>query len=185
MANAWTPKRPVRPHPTDPTAALVELTRGYWAIIDAADAPEVGKYNWSSKICSDRLIYAIRSHRVNGQLARVWLHRFIGTFMGLSLENDVDHENCNGLDCRRRNLRDATRSQNLQNSRIFRTNTSGVKGATWNPRLSKWEAKFISGGVTYYVGVFADIEDARTAIHVKRVELQGTFANAGAKEQLQ
>jgi hypothetical protein len=42
-------RRPVRPHPSDPTLALVELTQGKWAVIDAADAPAfTGK--WRAEI---------------------------------------------------------------------------------------------------------------------------------------
>ena len=43
------------------------------------------------------------------------------------------------------------------------TNTSGVRGVSWNSKLKKWIAKGTVNGKSKYLGCFADKEDARKA----------------------
>lgn len=176
MSGRTNPLRPVRPHPTDPTLALVELTQGAWALIDAADATAVGEFNWS--ITRDRRTsYARSGRRPHG------LHQLIAERMGL-IGPDIDHMNGNGLDNRRANLRAATKSQNLSNTRISAANTSGVKGVCWHKGARRWTAQI---GITVggkrknvYLGLFDDIASASDAVMAARETLHGDFANHGA-----
>lgn len=163
-------KRAIVPHPSDPSLALVPLTRGYWATIDAADAIAVGTRNWAAH-GSGRKFYAFGGREL--------LHRFIATLAGLSLDRDIDHRNGNGLDCRRQNLRPATHAQNMQNARRPSHNTSGIKGVQWHVGTSRWRATIHANGRTHHVGLFASIDDAAAAVRVAREQLHGEFANHG------
>jgi hypothetical protein len=182
--NSYTPKRSVRPHPTDPTAALVELTKGYWAVIDAADAVEVGRFNWCAKKQRGALVYGQRAYRVDGILRSETLHRFIGSIKGLSLEAEVDHENGNGLDCRRHNLRDASHWQNMANTSARSDNRSGVKGVAWDPSREKWRAHLSAAGVQVLNKSFNKFDDAVTVVAEARQRFHGEFANHGTRKEL-
>lgn len=176
-------KRPVIPHPTDPAVALVELTQGKWAVIDAADAAAVGEFNWTAlKRNRGYGYYARRGIKAKheGVNTTEYLHRFIAKRMGWS-DQEVDHRDGNGLDCRRGNLRRATHAQNVANVPMRIDNTSGVKGAVWNARQSKWVCHVYADKVRYFVGAFSSLDDARVALEARRRALHGEFANSGAR----
>lgn len=68
----------------------------------------------------------------------VLLHRFIvGAPDGL----EVDHKNGDGLDCRRSNLRLATRTQNAANRSKQWGTVSRFKGVYLNRKTGKWQAQ--------------------------------------------
>lgn len=179
------PKRPkIMPHPTDPTLALVPLTKGYFAVISAFDVPAVGEYHWGVRVDPRaHTQYAGRSVERDGIRTTILLHRFIGDLMGLGLAHDVDHENGNGLDCRRSNLRDATRSQNVWNARRSLNNSTGIKGVTRHrsrPELpERFRARIGVDGKSVYLGAFKTIDEAAAAVRVARPALHGAFSNHG------
>lgn len=75
------------------------------------------------------------------------------------------------------NLRPATRSQNLANSRRKKSNTSGLKGVTFH--RGKWRAVIRFKYRSYHLGRYDTAEAAAAAYHAKARELFGGFANAG------
>lgn len=88
----------------------------------------------------------------------------------------VDHRNMNGLDCRRENLRAATKSQNTRNSRLRRNNRSGFKGVT---ETSKgWRAQCRFDGRNHHLGYFDTPEEAHAAYFAAACEHAGEFARA-------
>ena len=168
--------RSITPHPTDPAAALVELTRGYYAIIDYADSEEVGKSNWYAQLSGDgRRVYAMQRSR---ELGEFLLHRFVATRHGLDMSDEIDHRNMNTLDCRGRNLRSATHSQNDMNRGPQRNSKSGVKGVSWHRPTEKWCARVATGGTNHYVGLFTSVEAAADAVAAKRKKLHGEFSRS-------
>lgn len=66
-------------------------------------------------------------------------------------ERDIDHINRDGLDNRWSNLRLATKSQNMRNHGLFKTNTSGMTGVHWDRCAKKW--RVYRWGK--YVGIFS------------------------------
>lgn len=165
--------RPVLPHPTDLTAALVELTKGYWAVIDAADGTEIGKRNWYAQLFDGgKRVYAMQRCR-NGE--EQLMHRFIAAMHGLDMQAEIDHRNTNTLDCRRHNLRKATHSQNAMNRGPQRNSKSGIKGVVWHRPTEKWSARVAADGVNHYLGLFLSIEAAAEAVAVRRRQLHGEF----------
>lgn len=133
----------------------------YETVIDAIDA-DLAEFNWNALGQSNYSQYAAR--RVSSNvilLHRVILSRMIGR--ELSSNERVDHINSNGLDNRRENLRLANHSQNMQNRRKNKNNTSGYKGVTWYKRLNKWLAQISVNNTHIYLGLFDDPESAYVA----------------------
>lgn len=76
----------------------------------------------------------------------------------------IDHIDHDKLNNRISNLRDVTNQENIRNSGLAITNTSGYTGVTWNKTAKKWQAQFIRDKKLHYLGVFADVETARQAV---------------------
>lgn len=180
------PARPrkIVPHPGDASLALVPLTKGYFAVISVIDSPAVGRHCWHVRAIPNSTPYAGRSiRRDDGGTTSQSLHRFVGDLMGLSLEHQVDHENGNGLDCRRSNLRDATHTQNTRNARRSRNNTTGVKGVarhrTRPHSPERYVARVMVDRKSIYLGTYDTIAEAQAAVVSARPVLHGDFANHG------
>ena len=91
-------------------------------------------------------------------------HRLAWLYMtGEWPKGDIDHINGDRLDNRWANLREATRSQNLGNSRMPSTNKSGFKGVSFDKRRGKLLAQITLDGVHYHLGRYDEIEDAMQA----------------------
>lgn len=58
---------------------------------------------------------------------------------------------------------DGTCITHLKSKRLRKTNTSGVKGVTWNSKNNKWIAQITFRGKNHYLGSFESIEDAAKA----------------------
>jgi hypothetical protein len=91
----------------------------------------------------------------------------------------IDHIDGNPKNNNPHNLRSATPSQNLQNTKRPSNNTSGVKGVTWHKKCKKWQAFCAVGRKPNYLGLFDDIELAKEAVMAFRNKLHGNFANHG------
>jgi hypothetical protein len=89
---------------------------------------------------------------------------------------EVDHENRNGLDCRRTNLRLATHRQNIMNTGLRPANTSGYKGVSWDKENQKWRASIRAYGRSYNLGRFSTKEEAARAYNEAASRLHGSFA---------
>jgi hypothetical protein len=77
--------------------------------------------------------------------------------------NDIDHEDRNGLNNKINNLRLATHSDNSKNRSIAENNTSGVTGVTWDKRRGKWQAQLKLNGKHKFLGYYLNIQDAAQA----------------------
>lgn len=109
----------------------LQLTRGMVAVIDAVDA-HLAAFNWSYMLTSSGNHYAVRtrSRREDGPHT-ILLHREIFG-LGPGRDPEVDHSDGDGLNCRRKNLRVGTTTENLRNRRLGRNNTSGHVGVRWD-----------------------------------------------------
>lgn len=98
---------------------------------------------------------------ITGSIKRkkVRLHRYV---MNCPDNMDVDH--IHGFltrnDNRKENLRIVTRSQNLMNTRLKDTNTSGVAGVNWHKASQKWRARITVREKEIYLGVYDNFDDA-------------------------
>lgn len=151
------------------------LTQGRFAIVDDEDFEALNQYRWHYYKCASRNTgYARRNIRLsNGRQVQVLMHRSI-TKAAEGIE--VDHENGDGLDNRKSNLRPATRLQNAKNRTLNRDNTSGYKGVSWKKHNKKWCAQIRISNKPTHVGYFKTAEEAAAAYNEKAVKHYGTFA---------
>jgi hypothetical protein len=140
--------------------AMVPLTRGFVAQIDASDLHKVAGFNWFAVVQS-YTVYAVRRvSGVKGRGSKISMHRQI---IGATNDVQVDHVDLNGLNNRRENLRIATPQQNCFNRRKTRANTSGFKGVCWNRKSRKWQAGIRINGRSVHLGLFETIDAAYNA----------------------
>jgi AP2 domain/HNH endonuclease len=166
--------KPIRPIRIERDFAYVLLTKGYKAIIDAADVHLVEGFNWCAFV-GKRTVYAVRSspRDADGKQRAIHMHRVL---MDAPPHLEVDHKDGDGLDNRRSsNLRLATSAQNRHNQRISSDNTSGVKGVHWNKNSNKWRVQIMLNGKRKHLGYFNERELAATAYARASAELHGEF----------
>jgi hypothetical protein len=147
----------------------VPLTQGQVALIDEVDAEAVLVHRWAAHRIG-KTFYAAARARPDGGPEIIHLHTFL---TGWPL---TDHRNGNGLDNRRANLREATKSQNAANRGLDRNNTSGFKGVYWNKAERKWQAHIQVDGKKRTLGRFPDPEDAARAYDAAALDAFGEFA---------
>ena len=161
----------VRPIRIEGDVAYVTLTKGYEAIIDADDVPIVAGWNWCAEV-RPHTIYARRNDHSNGRAKTIFLHRVI---MSNPESLDIDHISGDGLDCRRSNMRTATRAENMFNMKIKPSNKSGFKGVHWNKEKGKWQARITVNYKGKHLGYFADPKDGHHAYIKASAQYHGAF----------
>jgi hypothetical protein len=148
------------------------LPCGRAALIDDADELLAAGFAWRALDHQHGMTYV---HAWNGR-QHFYLHRLIS---GAAAGERVDHENRNGLDCQRRNLRIATPGQNGAN-RIADRRRAGTssqhKGVCWDKARGKWAAYIHVDGKTRGLGRFDDELDAARAYDTAAVAAWGRFA---------
>jgi hypothetical protein len=77
--------------------------------------------------------------------------------------NSVDHINRDGCDNRIENLREATAKEQLANTGVRSSNTSGHVGVSFLKARGKWRASASIDGKKVNLGTFVDINDAIAA----------------------
>lgn len=133
------------------------------------------------KQCSD-LGYKCVVLCVSGIGTKKQVHRLLAqAFIPLpDLENvyQVDHINGDRSDNRLSNLRWATHSENMRNSKMRSNNTSGVKGVSWQKRRQKWQAIISINAKPKFLGYFDNKDDAIVTINEARNKYYGEFQGA-------
>ena len=109
------------------------------------------------------------------------IHRLVFFMHNGYLPKIIDHIDNNYLNNKIENLREATQSQNLQNSKLSKNNTSGIKNVSWDKEKNKWlvSIKIKNNGKSQYIGYYANIELAELIAIEAREKYHGTFANHG------
>lgn len=152
----------------------ISLTQGKFAIVDDVDYAFLMRWKWH---LHDG--YAARTSRKLDGLSKrikILMHRIIlSQKLGHSDFKDTDHKNQDRLDNRRSNLRPATRSQNIGNSKI-RQGSSRFKGVCWDKLAKKWQARIWIEDKQKYLGRFTDEIEAAKAYNKAATEYFGEFA---------
>ena len=90
-------------------------------------------------------------------------------------DGDIDHINGDAADNRIANIRVATPSQNLANSKRSRRNRSGHKGVHYDSHYRRWYATMRLKGKYVFVGSYLSKEDAVAARSKAGRDLHGEF----------
>lgn len=159
----------------------IPLTKGYVALVDDEDFTRVSQYKWCTseyrrKDGSVLNVYAVRSRYP--QKGNIGLHRFI---LGITdSKTQVDHEDHNGLNCQKYNLRPASVNQNqhnMRNSDFRKSKTSQFKGVYYaSMGRRRWMARITHNSTMQYIGRFSDELQAAKAYDTRARELFGEFA---------
>ncbi len=142
----------------------VELTRGFYALVDAEDFERVSKHSWcilDLRKSRKNLIYA--QSRIKNRIN--YLHRFV---LGLKAAKErifVDHKDGDGLNCRKYNLHQRTDAQNKRNRRgLSAHNTSGETNIHRDKRRGLWKAEIQVDSNKVNIGRFPTIKAAKQAV---------------------
>lgn len=153
---------------------------GLFALVDEVDVARVRERTWfvhARRRGSGLAFYAYTATRAGGKQKNVLLHRFI---MESPEGVEVDHRNGDGLDCRRSNMRHATRAQNMRNrppkhGRAF-------KGVYYESRRAHWIAYLVVDRRRVHLGSYATEEEAARAYDDAAREHFGEFARLNFPE---
>jgi hypothetical protein len=153
------------------------LTRGQTTLLDDVDYEKFSAFKWNVILRHGKW-YAKRVEREYPYSRTIYLHREILGITDPKIQ--VDHQDGNGLNNQRYNLRECNHSQNLHNSSKRVNNTSGFKGVTL--QKGKWIATIRSNGKHTYLGQFGSPEDAAKAYDEAALKYYGEFANLNFPE---
>lgn len=108
-----------------------------------------------------------------------YAHRWAWLYVNGDIPSfDIDHINHNRADNRFCNLRHATDSENQQNQKLSKANSSGTTGVSWSARRSAWIVQAMYCGKSVYGGQFQCIEQAKAKRELLNKEL-GFHQNHG------
>ena len=146
----------------------IPLTRGYVALVDAADYDWLAAFKWCASVNKrGTLVYAVRGVGGRKMPRLVSMHRAIlGDPDGLI----VDHANSNTLDNRRQNLRLCDRRLNNVNRRMP-PNHAGFRGVV---KIS--DSTFLARANKRHIGSFDTAEAAALAFDFVARQTYGEFA---------
>ena len=156
----------------------IPLTQGQETLVSDCDYKELSRYRWQARWSKcTKSYYALRSKKIpkTRRSLTILMHRAI---LGLSPGDPriADHVNPLGtLDNRRENLRIASRSENNQNTRLRKDNSTGVRGVYKRPS-GRYSASICKNGAQMYLGMFDTPEQAKAVRNAKALELFGAFA---------
>lgn len=106
--------------------------------------------------------------RVDG--AMYMAHRLAWLYMtGSFPKNGTDHINRNRSDNRWVNLREATQSENTQNTSAYSSNKSGFPGVSFHTKVGRWRAAIQQGRKHIHLGYFGTAEQASIAYQSAKV----------------
>lgn len=144
----------------------IPLTQGKVALVDDDMYNFLMQWKWfyaPMRHNADRG-YAVR----NGETKLIYMHRVI---MNAPDGIEVDHENGDGLNCQKYNLRFATHAQNAQNKRKAQGTRSQYLGVTWDQGKQRWRARVRQ----VFIGRYRTEIEAAKARDAKAKEMFGDF----------
>ncbi len=156
--------------------ARIQVAVGRFALIDPQDFEAVTAFSWRIHVGSPsrtrRTEYAVKG----GGDSKEYLHLWLWRHWGRPRVPVVDHEDGNGLNCQRLNLRQATVTQNNQHRGLIASNTSGYKGVSWHVGRGRWQAKISVESTRIFLGYFTTPAEAALAYNTAARKYHGAFA---------
>lgn len=111
-------------------------------IIDSNDVEKLRDKKWRCVYKNDKP-YLVTG---NQKSEKIYFHRLI-----MQTDKQVDHISGNTLDNRKVNLREVTIQDNMKNLQKKSTNTSGIRGVSYDKKRNVWKTDFTCEKVRYYV----------------------------------
>lgn len=139
----------------------IKLTKGKVALVDDQDYDNLNKYRWQANSPKPGKWYAVRRYKNEyGFWKSTSMHRQI---LGITDPKITgDHQDGDGLNNQRNNLRIATYSQNGMNSNGG-TGLCKIKGVTRHTQTGRYWARITINGMTISLGLFDTPEEAGEA----------------------
>lgn len=152
---------------------LIPLTQGMFAMVDDADYDLLVQFNWYTHK-GKNTYYARRNVMENGRKVKsMYMHREI---MGAIKEQQIDHEDHDGLNCQRYNLREATPSQNASNGKSHKDSFSGFLGVSFDKQSNKWIASLMVNYKRVHLKRFYTELEAAISYNHAAIKHHGKFA---------
>jgi len=138
----------------------IELTQGLKTQVDDEDFEMLNQFRWCAGKSRNTYYASRHSPTINGKRTTIKMHHVI---IGIPPVGFVsDHEDGNGLNNRRYNLRNITNRQNCQN-RKNAPGTSKYPGVSRCKERENWEAQININGFHKHLGRFLLEIDAFSA----------------------
>jgi hypothetical protein len=153
----------------------IKLTQGLSAQVDDSDYPWLNVWKWCA-VKGKYTYYAVRS-KPGERHKLLWMHRLI---MNTPDDQEVDHQDHNGLNCQRHNMRNATHSENKKNVTPF--GRSKYLGVSYHGK--RIQASININGKPTHLGYFKTEEAAARRYDEMAKLHHGEFANLNFKESL-
>jgi len=147
------------------------LTQNKVALVDDADYEWLNQWKWYAQK-GRYTFYACRKIKKKGKWKLLQMHRLI---MNAKKGQMVDHENGNGLDNQRDNLRFCTHGQNMANRK-----SSGISkylGVNWHKRDKRWQVHITTNKRNIPLGYYKDEKEAARIYNKAALKHHGEFAN--------
>jgi hypothetical protein len=163
------------------TCQNIELTHS--RLLELLDyCGESGVFRWR---CSGRVAgcTTANGYEVVGLDGRLYLSHRLAWFYanGRWPAFSIDHEDGVKKNNRLANLREATKSQNANNSGARKTSKSGIKGVSFDKLTGKWRATITVDGKQRSLGRHQFIEDAAIAYMRAAKESHGAFMHRSSE----
>ena|ERR1044071_2113059 len=151
----------------------IKLTQKQETCVDLTDWEKVRAVRWyAQKSKGRKSFYAVMSA---SKAKRLGCPRLLHQW--LLNTNEVDHEDRNGLNNRRKNIRPATRQQNVANQGLLSTNSSGFRGVSFRKDSGRWRARIMLNGSLHCLGTFSDRISAARAYDKAALACFAEFAS--------
>jgi len=145
----------------------IELTKDAVTLVDDEDFEWLNQWKW---YCTSKKYAARARRKAEGPGSfMIFMHRMVGTAMGLPVDQRIDHRNRDKLDNRRANLRSTTNSLNAVNAATGCRPISGYRGVAIQARIT-------INGRRRIIGHYATPEQAARAFDRAAVEAFGEHA---------
>lgn len=159
---------------------LIKLTRGLYARVDPEDFHRLNVHKWYA-MKSGKTFYAVRKSKLKGGKKRKTIKMHNEVFK-TPVGYEPDHINQNGLDNKKKNLRNVTHMENVRNS-ASRGGNSKYKGVCWHKRWKRWQANICVNYKRTFLGYFDSEKEAAIAYDDAAFERFGVYGHLNFPER--
>ena len=158
----------------------INLTQVKYALVDDADYDWLMRWKWQAlkqpRATMEPHWVAIRGEGPRRAYRQLYMHRELARRWGWPNSPQLDHQDRNGLNNQRENLRPASQSQQLMNTAKRGRCRSSFKGVHWCKRTKSWRARITVLRTRLSLGYFHLEEAAARAYDVAAYIHFGEFA---------